>query len=131
LLIGNIHHFMSKQPNLDIVHAEHEGIQVLHLTGRLDTVTSPDAENRILEVIENGDLIVINLKELVFISSSGLRLILVIMKRAKKKQARVIFSAAGEHVLKLFEISNFLEFLELAETLEEALERAVADVRER
>ena len=122
---------MSKLPNLDIVHAEQDGIQVLHLTGRLDTVTSPDAENRILEVIDKGDLIVINLKELVFISSSGLRLILVIMKRAKKKQARVIFSEPGEHVLKLFEISNFLEFLELAGSLEEALVRALSDVRER
>ena len=112
---------MSKTPNLEISIHEDDGLHILHLAGRLDTATSPKAESQIIEVIEKGETIIINLKELVFISSAGLRLILVFMKRTKKKNARMIFCAPGEHVLKIFEVSNFLEFLEIAETIEEAV----------
>jgi hypothetical protein len=33
----------------------------------------------------------------------------------------MIFCAPGEHVLKVFEVSNFLEFLEIAASIEEAV----------
>jgi anti-anti-sigma factor len=112
---------MSKNPDLEISIHEDGGLHILHLAGRLDTVTSPKAESQIIEVIEKGETIIINLKELIYISSAGLRLILVFMKRTKKRNARMIFCAPGEHVLKVFEVSNFLEFLEIAESIEEAV----------
>lgn len=115
---------MSKEPTIDIIHQEEDGLHILHLAGRLDSMTSPHAEKRIVEIIERGDLIVVNLKDLVFISSAGLRLILVFMKKTKKRNARMIFCEPGDHVLKIFEVSNFLEFLEIASTLEEGLQKA-------
>ena len=115
---------MSKEPTIDIVHREEDGLHILHLAGRLDSVTSPEAEKRILDIIEKGDLIVINLKDLVFISSAGLRLILVFMKKTRKRNARMIFCSPADHVLKAFEVSNFTEFLEIAANLEEALHKA-------
>jgi len=66
---------------------------------------------------------VINLKDLVFISSAGLRLILVFMKKTKKERPHD-FCAPGDQILKTFEVSDFLEFLEIATSLEEALLRA-------
>jgi len=115
---------MSKEPTIDIIHREEDGMHVLHLAGRLDSVTSPEAEKKIIEIIEKGELIIINLKDLVFISSAGLRLILVFMKKTKKRNARMIFCSPGDHVLQAFEVSNFTEFLEIASTLEDALARA-------
>jgi anti-anti-sigma factor len=115
---------MSKEPTIDIIHREEDGLHVLHLAGRLDSTTSPEAEKKIVEIIEKGELIVINLKDLIFISSAGLRLILVFMKKTKRRQARMIFCSPRDHVLKAFEVSNFTEFLEIASTLEEALSRA-------
>lgn len=112
---------MSKTPHLDITHREDDGLHILHLAGRLDTVTSPHAENQIIEVIEKGDTFIMNLQDLVYISSAGLRLILVFMKRTKKKNARMIFCAPSEQILKVFEVSNFLEFLEIAESIEAAV----------
>lgn len=112
---------MSKQPQLDITHQEDDGLHILHLSGRLDTLTSPHAEGRILEVIEKGDTFILNLEDLVYISSAGLRLILVFMKKTKKKNARMIFCAPGENILKVFEVSNFLEFLEITASIEEAV----------
>jgi len=112
---------MSNSTPLEITHHEADGLHILHLSGRLDTATSPHAENQIIEVIEKGNTIIVNLKELVYISSAGLRLILVFMKRTKKRNARMIFCAPGENVLKVFELSNFLEFLEIAESIEAAV----------
>ena len=112
---------MSKNPELEIMHVEDNGLHILHLSGRLDTTTSPHAENLIIEVIEKGNTFIMNLQDLVYISSAGLRLILVFMKRTKKKNARMIFCSPGEHVLKVFEVSNFLEFLEIVESIEAAV----------
>ena len=115
---------MNKEPSIDILHQEEDGLHIMHLAGRRDSVTSPQAEQRIIDIIEKGDMLVINLKDLVFISSAGLRLILVFMKKTKKRNARMIFCAPGDQILKTFEVSNFLEFLEIATSLEEALLRA-------
>lgn len=112
---------MRKPTKIEITHHEDDGLHILHLAGRLDTETSPHAESRIMEVIERGDTFIMNLQDLVYISSAGLRLILVFMKKTRKKNARMIFCAPGEHVLKVFEVSNFLEFLEIASSIEEAV----------
>ena len=112
---------MSKPLAFEISHHEEDGLHVLHFSGRLDAITSPTAESQIIKVIEKGDTFIVNLRDLFYISSAGLRLILVFVKRTKKKSARMIFCAPGEHILKAFEVSNFLEFLEIAENIEEAV----------
>jgi anti-anti-sigma factor len=114
---------MSTKPSIDILHREDDGLHILHLAGRLDSATSPEAEKRIIEIIEKGELMVINLKDLVFISSAGLRLMLVFMKKTKTRNARMIFCSPGDQILKTLEVSNLTEFLEIASSLDEALAR--------
>ncbi|HBC88147.1 MAG TPA: anti-sigma factor antagonist [Lentisphaeria bacterium] len=116
---------MSKKEHFEIQHQhnEEDGIHIVHFKGHFDSVSSPAAEAKMSEVIEKGDRIVANFSELIYISSAGLRVLLVALKKSKNKNTRIVFCALGENVRKVFEISNFLSILDVAGTHEEAVER--------
>ena len=59
-------------------------VKVLEFKGKLDTQTSPDAQEQLTELIEKGERkIVVNLEKLDYISSAGLRILLIAAKQLK------------------------------------------------
>ena len=90
-------------------------VLVVDMAGRLDTQTSGDAGDRIVEIAQGGDKkVVVNLERLEYVSSAGLR---VILRGAKLLQARrgelKICNAAGvvREVLEM-KVSHMVKGLE-------------------
>ena len=62
---------------LDIEDREVNGVTVVDFFGKMNTSTSPEAEKYINQLVDQGaNKILLNLEELDFISSTGLRVIL-------------------------------------------------------
>ncbi len=114
---------MAEQKKFDIKHHKNDEYHILYIEGNLDSLSCSDAEKVILEAIENANAVIINLDNLIYISSAGLRIILVAAKKSKKKNSHLIFCSPNENIKKIFEVSNFHTILEIAETLEEALNK--------
>jgi anti-anti-sigma factor len=114
---------MKTQKHFEIKHQKDDDIQILHISGHFDGVSSGTAEQTILETIEKADKIVFKLDELIYISSAGLRIILVAAKKGRNKKARIVFCSLGENVRKIFEISNFHTILDIVENLDCALKK--------
>ena len=74
--------------------------------GRLDTVTSPDLD-QLLEGIEALEL---DLTELQYISSAGLRVLLSAQK-TMNKQGTMVLTGVGETVMEVFEVTGFADIL--------------------
>ena len=70
------------------VRRNSEGI-IIEVAGRLDTTTAPTLEKTINENINDIKNLVLDFKELKYISSAGLR---VLLSTQKKMQKNVIFS---------------------------------------
>lgn len=114
---------MKTQKRFEIRHQEDGDIHILHISGNFDGVSSDMAEQTILETLEKADKIIFKLDELIYISSAGLRIILVAAKKGRNKKARMVFCSLGDNVRKIFEISNFHTILDIAEDLEGALKK--------
>ncbi len=100
---------------------------VLSLKGRLDTATSPDLEQKLQKLLQSsGFKMVVDMSELEFISSIGLRVILMAAKRAKSGGGRMILCGLQPQIKEIFQLSGFLRILETQEQCREA-QRVVQD----
>ena len=107
---------------MDIAFEEEDGVTTALLQGRLDTNTSPQAgEELMARVNSNTQGLVINLSETVFISSSGLRILLQCAKLMKRQDRKLALCCANEQNLEVLEISGFLTLMDHHATLESAL----------
>ena len=101
---------------------DNSGICVVSISGNLDTNTSPDAESKINEMINDGkEKMVVDLSSAGFVSSAGLRVFLSTAKQMTAKGAAVKFCGANEVVQEILDISGFSGILDVKVSLEEAL----------
>lgn len=84
---------------------------ILELTGRLDTKTAPSLEREIINSVtgETRELI-LDFKELQYISSTGLRVLLGAQKRMNSQGSMVIRNA-NEMVKEVFQVTGFISIL--------------------
>lgn len=97
---------------MQITEENREGIHVFKLSGRLDSNTSPTFEEKIVQAIDTGVLfIIVDFKELEYLSSAGLRVLLKATKRLKPVSGKMVLCSMADYVREVFEISGFDTFL--------------------
>lgn len=82
----------------------------IKLTDRLDTVTSPQLEEKLKEELEGVTNLQFDFAELEYISSAGLRVLLTASKRMKK-QGKMEIRNVNEEVMEVFIITGFADIL--------------------
>ena len=82
------------------------------LAGRLDTSTAVDAEAKLKDGIETVTDLELDFKELDYISSSGLRLLLSLQK-IMNKQGSMKITNVNEIVSEVFEVTGFSDILNI------------------
>lgn len=105
------------------IKPEHEGVRsVLHLEGRIDAHSAPELESAIRKEMEEGfDSILLNMSDVHFVASAGLRVVLIIAKDLRQKGSGCLRLAALQpNVKKVFEISGLVNFLNIHDNLEDA-----------
>ncbi|MCF4151424.1 STAS domain-containing protein [Dethiosulfovibrio sp. F2B] len=97
--------------------------KVVAVSGRLDTLTAPGFESSVLALLGDGiGAMVVDLSELEYISSAGLRSILAVAKKASTDGTTVSLCGMKGVVEEVFSISGFDSFLPVYPTRDEALE---------
>ncbi|WP_291322870.1 STAS domain-containing protein [Desulfonatronospira sp.] len=97
---------------------------IIIVSGRLDTTTAQDFESTCLDLIGNEKNIVVDLQEVEYVSSAGLRSILSVGKKVRSDGGSLIFCNLKGMVREVFEISGFASIFNIYETREQALEAA-------
>ena len=94
------------------------GVRVI-FSGDLDLSTAKQAEQAIEEAERSASLIVIDLRRLSFMDSTGLRVIVSADKRAKRSGRRAVIVQGPSAVRRVFEITRLGERLEIVDTPDE------------
>lgn len=109
---------------MEIAVYENGEIKVLHIEGALDGQSAPTAEAALSGLVSAGaSKILINMEHLSYISSAGLRVLLIVAKQLKKQAGKVCICNANPTVMEVFEISGFTSIFSISPTQEEALAR--------
>ena len=83
---------------------------VITLGGRLDTTTAPELESAIKESLDGVTELIVDCKELEYISSAGLRVLLSAQK-IMNKQGRMVIRNASEEIKEIFDVTGFSDIL--------------------
>ena len=81
---------------------------IVALEGRLDTTTAPEFESFLNENYNSGMSLTINCEKLVYISSAGLRVLLVAQKRSK---GNMKLTKVCELVMEVIQMTGFADIL--------------------
>ncbi len=81
---------------------------IVKAAGRIDGSNSQQFQDDLEAVIDDGDrAVVMDLEQLSYISSSGLRAMLLIARKLQRQQARFALCSLSESIREVFEISGF------------------------
>lgn len=107
---------------MEIRIAKDVGITTVGLKGRLDAATSKTAEERLLQLIEAGERhMIMDLAQLDYISSVGLRVLILVAKRLKQVEGRMVVCSLQEPVRHVFDIAGFTTLFPLYDSRDQAL----------
>lgn len=107
---------------MDINQETRGAVTIVAPQGRVDSNTAKAFEERILGILDGGaKSVVIDLGGLAYISSAGLRVLLMAAKRAKSQQVKLALCALTDNVRSVFDMSGFGQLFQIHKAVEEAI----------
>lgn len=103
---------MGLEKKMEIREKREGNSLTVRISGRLDTNTAPEAEAQINNSLEGVDQLTLDLSELEYVSSAGLRTILCLHKLMAGK-GELIIAHLKDEVKEIFEITGFTVFLKI------------------
>lgn len=94
---------------------------LFHVDGRLDSSTAGGLEQPLLARIPERGTIVVDLGQVRYVSSAGLRVFLRAAKAAKGSNARLVLTGLSDDVREVFDISGFTALFAISPSIDEAL----------
>ena len=88
-----------------------EHTMIISLQGRLDTTSSKEFDAEMQEIGSEVQNLVLNFKDLSYISSAGLRVLLTAQKTALARKNTMTLTNVNEEVMQVFELTGFQNFL--------------------
>ncbi|MBB6560702.1 anti-anti-sigma factor [Acidovorax soli] len=107
---------------MNLEQERRDGILILRPRGRLDSSSSPELERVVTEQLEAGiQRVVFDLSALDYISSAGLRVVLLAGKKLRASKGKLVLVGLSAMVREVFDMSGFLTLFAVTNTLDEGL----------
>ncbi|HUL43801.1 MAG TPA: STAS domain-containing protein [Bacteroidota bacterium] len=110
-----------------IDHRESQSINVLDLKGYLDAHTAPELEKAFQKLIDGKKFsIVVNCKDLTYISSAGLGVFMAYIEDVRKNNGDIKLSNMSPKVYNVFDLLGFPLLYDITKDEKEAIQRFAA-----
>jgi len=107
---------------MEIKHEKNEKTHLVELEGRLDALNNEKAESFFNQLTSNVDLnILIDCEKLNFINSSGLRVMIMTLKKLKAVNKKLVLCNLQKNIKDVFKFSGFTNLFDIELSKEEAL----------
>jgi len=83
------------------------------LEGRLDTNTSPELEKELNKVLGDVNDLTFDLAELKYVSSAGLRVLLMAQKAMNAKKGKMLIKNSNADLMDIFDVTGFVDILNI------------------
>lgn len=108
---------------MEIKEDKIDGHTVISLSGRIDSTAAVEFEEKLIEVIDAGsNNMVIDFLRVQFISSAGLRVLLLAAKKVKPYNGKIVLCNMPKDVREVFDISGFSSIFDIQENVTKALD---------
>lgn len=98
------------------------GVTILEVKGRVDSTTAPALGEKLNESLATPERrLVLDLRQLEYISSAGFRVLLLAARRAEDAGTRLVLCSVTGKVRQLFDLGGFLELFPISASRAEAI----------
>lgn len=98
--------------NIKLVMRPPNGAE-LQMEGRLDTSSAPAAQEAFLKVAGEYAAIELNFNDLAYVSSAGLRALLMLQKQVNKTGGSLVLTHVSPAIMEVFEMTGFSGILRI------------------
>jgi anti-anti-sigma factor len=98
---------------MEITKTECNGKTTFALSGRLDAVAAPGFQTELIPAFDAADFIELDLAALTYVSSAGLRVLLLGQKTAQSKGASMSLRNVPRDIGEVFDMTGFSDILNI------------------
>jgi len=98
---------------LTITKTQEENKLIAKISGRVDTSTAPQFDNEVSLSLDGIDDLVLDFKQVEYISSAGLRVLVALQKTMVAKKGKLTVCGMSDDILDIFKATGLTDFLEI------------------
>ncbi|MDR2781638.1 MAG: STAS domain-containing protein [Holosporaceae bacterium] len=105
---------------MEIKTSTQDGVTIVTPVGRVDTSTAKAFEDGVMGAIDSNNKIAIRFNEIDYISSAGLRVVLMAGKKLTASKGVLVIIDIPDKILSIFKMSGFDKILKICQSFEES-----------
>ena len=111
---------------MDTCTRKEDDVLIIELKGKLNSNTSTSVQDELVKFVKDGESkLILNLKNLEYMSCAGLRVILIMSKLVHNQQGELRLCMANEIVKCVINISGFDDLLDILDTEQNAIDSMI------
>lgn len=108
--------------NISVKTEKIDDISLIEIDGEVDTYTSSKIKQDILQVVEQTPKIIISMEKVKFIDSTGLGILIGVLKKVKEKEGEMIIVSPNSYINQIFEITGLFKVFKIVENTQQAID---------
>lgn len=112
---------------MEIVEVSTDQVTILQARGRVDSTAAPRLGERLQAALGPGSRVVLDLRDVEYVSSAGFRVLLLAGKQADAGGSRLVLAGLVGKVHQLFDLGGFLDLFVVASSRDDAVTLARGD----
>lgn len=108
---------------MEIKITDVDQIKIIEVSGDVDASTAPTAQEKILPAAKAGLPVLLDLTNVPYMSSAGLRVLLSIYRQVTAESVDFVLVGLSEEIQDTMSVTGFLNFFTVCETREAGLEK--------
>jgi len=94
------------------------GVSLIELEGILDGKTAPEVQRQVLPSAEGQNRVILDMSRVNYISSAGLRVLLLLYRQLKAKGGRIALVGMSEEIKDVMSNTGLINFFLIADSLD-------------
>lgn len=99
-----------------------DNITIMEVSGDIDGSTAPLLQEKVIAAIQPGCKLLLDMSKVEFMSSAGLRVMLVLYRQISASNGQCLLSGLSESLRDTMAATGFLKFFTLSDDLDAGLE---------
>jgi anti-sigma B factor antagonist len=84
--------------------------------GEIDGKTAPQVQSELLAALQSGNQLLVDMKEVSYLSSAGLRMLLLLYRQIAARKGKVVLVGVSEEIRDTMSMTGFIKFFTLADS---------------
>ena len=104
------------------IKSERNGnVTIVTISGRVDSVTAAALDSELAKIVREDKKIILNLKNMAYLSSAGVRAIIKALQSAQKSEGGVKLASVPEQVMEVLQTVGMMQMLQAYPSVDEAV----------